>query len=116
MLLEDMRFLFGNKRRDPDRRLESTLANLFEHGLDVSAESSSGFQPIAHGGLITIVDLNVFEAGRILRDEVEIVEHLLRSDAGTEAIPGTPPGRRRQAAQRRMILSKAFGELRQQLF
>src|SRR5262245_6686285 len=102
MLLEDVRFLFSDKRRNPDRRLESAGANLFEDGLDVSTESRSGFQPVAHGGLITVVDLNVFESGRIFRDEVEIVEHLLRGDVRTEAIPGTPPGRRRLAAQRRM--------------
>src|SRR3989442_4124124 len=102
MLLEDVRCLLGDKRRNPDRGFESTGADLFEHSLDVSSESRSGFQPVAHGGLITIVDLNVLEAGRVFGDEVEIVEHLLRSDAGTEAIPRAPSRRRSLGAQGRM--------------
>src|SRR5215468_1886232 len=106
MLLEDVRFLLGDKRCNPDRRLEPTRADLFEHSLHVSAEGRSGFEPVAHGRLITIVDLNVFETRHFLRDEVEIVEHLLRRDARTEAIPGAPAGRRSLPAQGRMILNE----------
>src|SRR5215831_4199374 len=112
MLLEDMRIFLGDERRNPDRRLKAANADLFEHSLNVSAESAAGFQPVAHGGLITIVDLNVFEARRILRDEVEIVEDLLGRDARTEAIPGTPSSRRSRPAQRRMILNEPLGQLR----
>src|SRR5437867_566072 len=112
MLLEDVRFLFCDKRRNPHRRFESTRANLFENGLDISTESGSGFQPVAHSRLITIVDLNVFEAGHILRDEVEIIENLLCGDAGTEAIPGAPSGRRGLATQGWMILNELIRHLR----
>src|SRR5206468_704022 len=94
---------------------ESTRTDLFEHSLHVSAEGRSCFQPVAHGRLITIVDLNVFKPRRILGDEVEIVEHLLRRDARTEAIPGAPAGRRSLAAQGWMILNEPFGQLREQL-
>src|SRR5262249_20545249 len=73
------------------------------------------FQPVAHRRLITIVDLNVFEAGRILRDEVEVIEHLLRCDTRTEAIPGAPSRRWSLAAQWWMILNKASRQLREQL-
>src|SRR5262245_16435927 len=104
MLLEDMRVLLGNKRRNPDRRLESTRTNFFEHSLHVSTEGRSGFEPVAHERLITIIDLNVFETRRVFRDEVEIVEHLLRRDARTKAVPGAPARRRCLAAQRWMIL------------
>src|SRR5262245_58479595 len=99
MLLEDLRFLLSDKRRNPDRRLESTSADLFEHSLDVSTEGRAGVEPVTHGRLITIVDLNVFETWHIFRDEVEIVEHLLRRDARAEAIPGAPARRRSLAAQ-----------------
>src|SRR5262249_17975110 len=99
----------------PDRRLKTARADLFEHSLNVSAESAAGFQPVTHGGLITIVDLNVFEAGRTLRNEVEIVEHLLGRDARTEAIPGALPCRRILPAQGRMILNKPLRQFRQQL-
>src|SRR5689334_6004919 len=115
MLLKDVRIFLGDKRRNPDRRLKTARANLFEHSLNVSAESAAGFQPVTHGGLITIVDLNVFEAGRILGDEVEIVEHLLGRDARTEAIPGAPTCRWGLRSQRRMILNEPLGQFRQQL-
>src|SRR5206468_8343782 len=104
MLLEDVRIFLSDERRNPDRRLKAPRSNLLEHSLNVAAESATRFQPVAHGGLITIVDLNVLEAGRILRDEVEIVEHLLGRDARTEAIPGAPSCRRSLPAQGRMIL------------
>src|SRR6185369_5424506 len=35
VLLKHVRLLFGNKRRDPDRRFETSLADLFQHALHV---------------------------------------------------------------------------------
>ena len=49
VLLKDARLFFGDERRDPDRRLEAALANLFEHALHVAAEAApvSSQSPIA---------------------------------------------------------------------
>ena len=63
--------------RHPDRGLEALLADRLEHALHVAAEGLAGFQPVAHGGLIAVVELDVFELRRVLDDGVEIVHHVL---------------------------------------
>src|SRR5439155_14357467 len=87
VLLKHLRRLFGDERRHPDRRLEPAFADLGEDALHVAAERRAGFEPVAHGGLIAIVDLNVGEARHVVLDRREIVEHLLRCDARSEAVP-----------------------------
>lgn len=87
MLLEDARPLFSNKRRNPDRRLETTLANLLQNTLDVATKRGARFEPVAHRGLIAIVDLYVAQTGSVFRDEVEIIQNLLSRDAWSKAIP-----------------------------
>src|SRR5262249_60188494 len=37
MLLEQMRLLFGDEGRDPDRRLKAAFADLFQHALYIAA-------------------------------------------------------------------------------
>src|SRR5512132_4351997 len=70
MLCEDVRLLFRYKWRHPDCRFEVTLANLFEHSLNVPPEGRSRLKPIAHRRLVTIVDLNIPKTRRVLGDEV----------------------------------------------
>ena len=77
MLLKDVRLFFSDERRHPDGRLEAALANLFQNALHVAAKRRAGLEPVAHRRLIAVVDLHVTQAGRVFRDEVEIVEHLL---------------------------------------
>src|SRR5262245_44764289 len=87
MSFEQMRFLLGDERSDPNRRLETSFANLFQYAFYVTAESRARLQPVAHCRLVAVVDLNVLQAGRAPGDKVEVVAHLLRGDARTEAIP-----------------------------
>ncbi len=82
--------LLGNERRDPDGRLEAAIANLTEDRLHLATECAAGLQPIPHRRLIAIVDLDVAEARDVTRNDVEVVEHLLRGDLGPEAVPRTP--------------------------
>ena len=96
MLLKDRGLLFGNERRDPDRGLESAASNLIEHGAHAATERRAGREPVAHRALIPVVDLHVLQTGEALRDDVEVVEHLLCGDARAEAIPRAPAGRRRR--------------------
>src|SRR5882672_3078060 len=116
MLLEQMRFFFGDKRCYPDGRLESACPNLFQNSLHVTAKSRSGFEPVAHCRLVTVVDLNVLKLGRVRGDKVQVVPHVLRSDARSEEIPRTPAGRRRLAEDWRMVRRKAPGQFSQELF
>ena len=81
MLLEEMRLFLRDERRHPDRRLKTTVANLFENALHVAAKRRAGLQPIAHRGLIPVVNLHVRQTGRRFGDEVEIVQHLFGSNA-----------------------------------
>jgi hypothetical protein len=62
VLLEDVRALFRYKRRHPDCRFEVTLADLFQHSVNVPAEGRSRSKRIAHHRQVTIVNLNVPEA------------------------------------------------------
>src|SRR5215813_2653427 len=103
MLLENVRLFLGDERRDPNRGLETACANLLQHALHVAAKRRASFEPVAHRGLVAVVDLHITQARRVLRDEVEIVEHLLRRDARTEAVPRAPAGRRRGKLEWRMI-------------
>src|SRR6185369_3104705 len=93
MLLEDVRLFLGDERCNPDRGLEAARADLLQHALDVSAERRTRLEPVAHCRLVAVVDLHVTQTGRVLRDEVEIVEDLLGRDARTEAVPRAPAGR-----------------------
>jgi hypothetical protein len=87
MLLKDVRFFFSDKRRNPDCRFKPALSDLLQNTLDVAAEGRTSFQPVTHGRLVAIVDLNVTKSGSVFRDEVEIIQHLSRCYARTEAIP-----------------------------
>src|SRR5262245_5590866 len=102
MLLEQMRFFFGDERGNPNRRFEPARANLFEHRLNITAECSAGFEPVTHRRLIAVVDLDVLQAGRVLCDEIKVILYLLCRDTRTEAVPGTPAGRRSSRSQGRM--------------
>src|SRR5438105_3887910 len=93
MRAEQIRFLFRDERRYPNRRLESACTDIGEHGSHVAAERRAGLEPVAHCTLVAIVDLHVSEGGHGRRDDVEIVEHLLRGHAWPEAVPRTPAGR-----------------------
>src|SRR2546422_11387831 len=62
VLLKKMRFFFGDKRRNPDRRRKPALANFFKHALHITAKGRARLEPITHGRLITIVDLYVLQA------------------------------------------------------
>src|ERR1051326_9106123 len=103
VLLKHARLFFSHERRNPDGRLKTTLANLFEHALHVAAEGSAGLEPVAHRRLIAVVDLHVAQTWDVFGDEVEIVEYLLCRDARAEAVPRTPACRRRWKTQTRMI-------------
>ena len=87
MLLEDMRLFFGDEGRNPDRRLEATRLDRLQHLANISAERRARFQPVAHRRLIPLVDLHVGQSRNLLRDDVEIVEDVLRGDTRTEAVP-----------------------------
>ena len=110
MLLEYVAAGLGDERAHPNRRLEALLADRLQHALHVAAEGLAGFQPVAHGGLIPVVKLDVFELRRILDDGSEIVHHVLSGDARAEAIPTAPAGRRSLEAQRRMVLVDPIGQ------
>src|SRR5215213_4888201 len=114
MLRKNMRLLLGDKGRNPNGGLESTRANLLQHALHVSTKCRAGLKPVAHRRLVAVVDLHVTQAGCVLRDEVEIVEDLLRGDARAEAIPGAPARRRpsrRSKAQGRMVGEEVCDEM-----
>src|ERR1700681_3987150 len=98
-----MRLFLSHERRDPNSRLETPRASLFKHSLYIAAKGRAGFQPVAHRWLISVVDLNVLELGRIPRDEVQIVQNVLRGHSRSEKIPRAPTRRRRRAQDRRMI-------------
>src|SRR5688572_32034034 len=78
MLLKDMRLFLRDKRRDPYGGVKAASANLFEHALHVAAECGARLEPVAHRGLVAVVDLHIAQSGCVFRDEVEIVEHLDR--------------------------------------
>src|SRR5450759_2142821 len=94
VLLEDVAAGLGEARTHPAGGLEALLADRLEHAPHVAAEGLAGFQPIAHGGLVAVVQLNVLELRRILDDRREIVHHVLTGDAWAEAIPTAPAGGR----------------------
>ena len=55
-----------------------------------------------------------FEAGNLLRDDVEVVAHLLCGHSWTKAVPRTPPGRWRRKPERRMIRVQPLRQRRQE--
>src|SRR4029453_3127717 len=77
-------------------------ADVLQHGLHAAAECGTGLEPVAHRRLVAVVDLDVLQAWNLLRDDVEVVAHLLRRDARAEAIPRAPAGWRRRKSQTRM--------------
>src|ERR1035437_4973795 len=110
VLLEYVAAGLGDERTHPDGGLEALLADGLEHAPHVAAEGRAGFQPIAHGGLVAVVKLDVLELRRILDDGRQIVHHVFGGDAGAEAIPTAPAGGRSLEAQRRMVPVDALGE------
>src|SRR5438552_2881559 len=114
MRAEQIRFLFRDERRYPNRRLESACTDIGEHGSHVAAERRASLEPVAHCTLVAIVDLHVSEGGHGRRDDVEIVEHLLRGHAWPEAVPRTPAGRWRLSLQGWMSRRQPAGQVRQQ--
>src|SRR6266700_465370 len=111
MLLEDVRLFFGDEGRHPDGWFKAARPNLLQHTLHVPTEGRAGLQPVAHRRLIAVVDRNVLKARRVFRDEVQIVEHLLRGDPRPETIPGAPARWRRRQTQWRMIHDQTPGQL-----
>src|SRR5687767_7602614 len=110
MLLKDMRLFLRDKRRDPYGGVKASLANLFEHALHVAAECGARLEPVAHRRLVAVVDLHVTQTGRVFRDEVEIVEHLLRGYTWSKAVPRTPTGRWRGKTKWRMVCNELGSE------
>src|SRR3954452_7256338 len=108
-----MRARLGDERRDPEGRLEALLADGLEDALHVAAEGLPRFQPVAHRGLIAVVELDVLELRDILRDGGEIVHDVAGGDARSEAIPTAPAGGRVFEVKRRVIRVDSRGELRQ---
>ena len=96
--------------RHPDGGFEALLADGLEDALHVAAEGFAGFQPIAHGGLVAVVKLDVFELRRVVDDGREVVHHVFGGHARAEAVPTAPAGGRSLEAQRRMVLVDAVGE------
>src|SRR5262249_51982817 len=111
VLPKQVRLFFGDKRRNPDGRLESTLTNFAEHALHVAAKRRARLRPIAHCGLVPVVYLNVLQPRRVFGDEVQIVAHLLRRYARPEAVPRTPARRRSLESQWRMVRGQALRQL-----
>ena len=110
MLLEDVAAGLGDERGHPDGGLEALLADRLQHALHVAAEGLAGLQPVAHGRLVAVVELDVFELRRVLDDGGEIVHHVLAGDARAETIPAAPAGGRSLEAQRRMVLVDPVGQ------
>jgi len=61
MRLEHVRPGLGHERGDPNGRLEAATTNLVDYASDVAAERRACFEPVAHGRLITVVDLDIPE-------------------------------------------------------
>src|SRR5258708_4224782 len=114
MLLEDVRTLLGDKRRHPYGRLKAPFANFLQHCDNVSAKCLAGFEPVAHGGLVAIINLHVFQFGNLLRDYVQILQYLLGCNSRSKAIPRTPAGGRRLEKLLRMIFLDPRCEVLQQ--
>src|SRR5215469_7048595 len=93
MLLENLGLAFGDERRYPDRRLETAFADGAQHVANIASERRAGLEPIPHGRLVAVIDLDVFQLGNGFRNHVEVVEHLLGGDPRPKAIPGAPSGR-----------------------
>src|SRR5262245_50533933 len=111
MLFEDMRFLFSNERSHPDRWLKPAFADLLEHPPYIATKRRARFEPIAHRWLIAIINLNVFQTGRIPGNHVEVLEHLRGSDPRAKAVPGAPTGGRILKTERRVVLGEAPRQL-----
>src|SRR5262252_1925419 len=111
MLLKEMRPLFSNKRCYPDGWFEAFLPDRLEHTLHVAAEGCSRLEPVSHRRLVAIIDLNVLEPWYLLRDEIEIVEHLPCCNPRAEAVPRAPPCWRRFEAKRFVIDREPLREL-----
>src|SRR5258708_31772873 len=109
-----MRLFISHERREPNSRFVAARANLFKNSLHIPAEGCTGFQPVAHRWLISVVDLNVLELWRIPGDEVQIVPYVLGGHSRSEKIPRAPAGRRRPAQNRWMIDAQLPGQSSQQ--
>src|SRR5215472_9010174 len=111
VLLKDLRILFCDKRCNPDGRFESPSPNLLVHFDHISAERLAGLQPVSHRGLITVIDLHIFQLRQLLRNDVQVLQDLRTRYPGTKAIPRTPAGRHRPEDSLGMILGDAISEL-----
>src|SRR5436190_2072074 len=116
MFLEHLGARLRNKGGNPDRRFEASLTNRLQHALRITAECSSGVEPVAHRGLIPVVDLHVLQSGDLPGDYIEVIENLLCRDTGSETIPGAPSCGRGTELQWRMIPIHVGREVRKQDF
>ena len=66
MLTKQTGFRARNKGRDPDRRFEAFGPNLAQHGPHIAAEGLPGLEPVAHPGLIAVIDLDIAQPGKML--------------------------------------------------
>ena len=97
MLLEEVRLLLGDERRHPDRRLEAAASDLPRARparRRRTPRPSRASRPSRAGSRRR--SARTSSPGTRLRDDVEVVEHLLRGDARAEAVPRAPAGRRRR--------------------
>ena len=67
-------------------------------------------QPISHERLVTVIDLDEFQAGYVPGDHFQVAENVSFSDIRAKGVPGTPPGRRYREDQPWMILLDAGGQ------
>src|SRR5262249_55513064 len=110
------RIFFRDKRGNPDCRLEPLLPNASKHGLNMSAERVSRLKPVAHRGLVPVIDLDVLQPRHILSNKIQILEYVIGSDARTKTVPGTPTGHRLCRKNGRMRLGKMGRQLGEQGF
>src|SRR5207248_2264855 len=89
--------------RHPDGRFEAARTDLTQYAEYIASKSFAGFKPVAHGGLITVVDLNIFQTGDVLGNDIQIIDNILRRDPRTEAVPGAPAGWRLWKVQTRVV-------------
>src|SRR5260370_41431592 len=99
--------LLGNKRSDPNTGLEAALPNLFQDRNDIPAKRLAGVQPVTHRHLVAVVNLNVAQLGKLLGNNIQVLEHLIGSYPWTEAVPRTPSGRHRLKEPLGMIPANA---------
>src|SRR5262245_50883277 len=103
MLLEYARAFLGDEWRNPNRRLEPSLADAPQHGPHVTTERLACLEPVAHRRLIAIVDLYVAQRRHPAGDELQILHHLVGRDFRTKAVPRAPALRRLRSEDRAVI-------------